>query len=204
MRTIPLSHRSHIVGSTPVGGATIAHESALERDFVTLVRWRDAGAGITSQPVTIGFEIDGETRRYTPDFLVAWSNGASDLVEIKYRADLRMMWRRLRPSFEAARTWARARGARFAIVTEGSIRTPELALAARLLPLRDAPIDAMLAREALALAGELGRPTFAELATAMPAARAAATGVIWRLIARGALVITTDVPPGPLSAVWRP
>ncbi|MCK2124964.1 TnsA endonuclease N-terminal domain-containing protein, partial [Pseudomonas sp. PNPG3] len=87
------------------------HESALERDFVTLSSFRDAGAVLTAQPVTIRFEHEGRRRRYTPDFRVAWSDGAIDIVEIKYRVDLRASWYHLRPAFAAARAWAGAHGA---------------------------------------------------------------------------------------------
>jgi len=107
MRRIPLSHRSHITGfqTLPLSGLT-EHESALERDFVALTTFRDAAARITSQPITLSFREGPTLRRYTPDFLVHWSDGGSELVEVKYRADLREHWRELRPGFIAARLWA--------------------------------------------------------------------------------------------------
>ncbi len=89
MRRIPLSRWSHVTGFQPLPTGAVEHESALERDFVTLTSFLDANAAITSQPVTIRFEHCGECRRYTPDFLVRWSNGRTDIVEIKYRANLR-------------------------------------------------------------------------------------------------------------------
>jgi len=52
MRRIPLSRRSHVTGFRPVDGDAVEHESALERDFVLLVNFLDAGAAITSQPIT--------------------------------------------------------------------------------------------------------------------------------------------------------
>jgi hypothetical protein len=65
-------------------GAT-EHESALERDFVALARFRDAAVAIVSQPITLTFNYGGRARRYTPDFLVRWSDAPAELVEIKYR-----------------------------------------------------------------------------------------------------------------------
>ncbi|WP_429104394.1 Tn7 transposase TnsA N-terminal domain-containing protein [Bradyrhizobium sp. i1.12.3] len=109
----------------------------------------DAGAVITAQPVTIRFEHEGRQRRYTPDFRVIWSDGRTDIVEIKYRADLRARWHRLRPAFAAARGWARSNGTRFRIATERGIRGPHLEAAKRLLPLRSAPVDAVLAEQAM-------------------------------------------------------
>ena len=126
MRRIPLSRRSHITGFRPVDGEAVEHESALERDFVLLVNFLDAGAAITSQPITIEFQDGARLRRYTPDFRVIWSDGRSELVEVKYRVDLRAQWVRLRPGFVAARAMARENGGRFRIATERGIRGPLL------------------------------------------------------------------------------
>jgi len=197
MRRIPLSRRSHIIGfqTSPVSGVT-EHESALERDFVTLSIFCDASARIISQPITVSF-LEGLTpRRYTPDFLVHWSDGRSQLIEVKYRADLREKWRQLRPAFFAARAWAREQQASFRIATERSIRGATLENAKRLLPLRAAPLDRALAdqlRNALAC---LSDPTFGSLAAAVPRERAAVLGTLWRMIARGELRVDLTVPIG--------
>jgi D-amino-acid dehydrogenase len=55
LRRIPLSHRSHIIGFQPLTTGIAEHESALERDFVTVTSFLEPGASITSQPVTISF-----------------------------------------------------------------------------------------------------------------------------------------------------
>jgi hypothetical protein len=55
-RQIPLSHRSHIIGFQPLANGTAAHESTLERDFVTLTSFADPTAIIVSQPITLHFE----------------------------------------------------------------------------------------------------------------------------------------------------
>src|SRR6266851_3530886 len=117
-----------VLSRFPNGGRFAAHsiEPALERDFVTLSSFADAGAVLTAQPVTIHFEHEGRQRRYTPDFRVVWSDGRTDIVEVKYRADLRAGWRRLRPAFAAA-----------------------LEAAKRLLPLRNAPVDVVLVELAI-------------------------------------------------------
>jgi hypothetical protein len=182
LRRIPLSRRSHIVGFQPVSGTRVEHESTLERDFVTLASFRDNGAAITAQPVTIFFVDEGRTRRYTPDFRVDWSTGVSELVEIKYRADLRLNWRNLRPGFEAARIWARERGASFRISTERDIRGLHLDVAKQLLPLRGAPVRDRTAA------------TFGELVAMLPAGRGAAQATVWRLIASGALRVDLSSP----------
>lgn len=193
MRRIPLSHRSHVTGFQSLGTGLTEHESALERDFVTLSSFRNAGAVLTAQPVTIRFEHEGRRRRYTPDFCVAWSDGVIDIVEIKYRVDLRANWYHLQPAFAAARAWAGAQGARFHVVTERGIRGSALDAAKRLLPLRSAPVDAALAERAIATA-RAGAMSFSSLLDALPASREAGLALIWRLIARGALVADLSAP----------
>jgi hypothetical protein len=193
LRRIPLSHRSHVTGFQSLPTGVTEHESALERDFVTLTSFTDAAAVVTAQPVTIRFKDEGRQRRYTPDFRVDWSDGRIDIVEIKYRTDLRAGWRRFRPAFAAARSWASSNGARFKIATERGIRGSRLEAAKRLLPLRSAPVDAVLAERAIAYAR--GNATsFGQLVDALPASREACLAVVWRLIARGALVIDLTMP----------
>jgi len=195
MRRIPLSRRSHIIGfqSSPVSGVT-EHESALERDFVALTSFLDASARILSQPITLSF-LDGATlRRYTPDFLVHWSDGRSQLIEVKYRADLREKWLQWRPAFLAARAWARERQASFRIATERSIRCAALENAKRLLPLRVAPVDRALADQLRNTLACLSDPTFGALAASVPEPRAAVLGTLWRMIARGELRVDLTVP----------
>jgi hypothetical protein len=193
LRRIPLSHRSHIIGSQALVTGVAEHESALERDFVTLASFSDEGAVVKAQPVTIRFEHAGKNRRYTPDFCIDWSAGSVDLVEVKYRADLRMDWSRLRPAFVAARSWAREHGMRFRIATERGIRGPRLEAAKRLLPLRTVPIDMALAELAIARA-QGGGLAFISLVDALPTTREASLAVVWRLIARGALTVDLSAP----------
>jgi hypothetical protein len=186
----------------PMGMAE--HESALERDFITLVSFADRDAKITSQPVTIRFEHCEILRRYTPDFFVEWSDGRSELVEVKYWADLRAGWRRFRPAFAAARSWIRRRGGAFRIATDRRIRGPALDAAKRLLPLRSVALDPALAEAAQAAVRIMGEPTFHELVDAVPGAREEVLGVIWRMIARGMLRIDMTTPILPATRVSLP
>lgn len=200
MRRIPLSHRSHVIGFQVLRTGMAEHESALERDFVTLASFMDASAVVTAQPVTIRFDHEGRQRRYTPDFRVDWSDGHCEIVEIKYRADLRVGWSHFRFAFAAARSWAQSNGARFRIATERGIRGPQLDVAKRLLPLRNAPFDTVLAEQALAHARD-NAVSFGDLVSALPASREAGLAVVWRLIARGALVVDLVAPITPETRV---
>ncbi len=194
-RRIPLSRRSHIIGFQPLATGTAEHESALERDFVTLTSFQFPDATIIAQPVTIAFQDGDQERRYTPDFLIrSGDDRRADLIEVKYRDDLRTQWGRLRPAFHAARRWARSNFASFGIATERQIRGPMLANAKRLLPLRRAPLDPKLAMLALDASARLSNPTFGSVVLAMPVSRREALAIVWRLVARGALRVDVSEP----------
>ncbi|MDR3474366.1 MAG: TnsA endonuclease N-terminal domain-containing protein [Devosia sp.] len=168
-----------------------------------MTTFTDAGAVVTSQPVTLYFDAGDARRRYTPDFLVAWSDGRQTLVEVKYRADLRARWAALRPGFAAARTWAREHGATFRIVTESSVRGPRLVNAKRLIPLRAAPLDPTICQTVLSTARSLTAPTLGRLVEALPLERAQALSAVWRMLAHGLLAADmADVlnPQTPVSA----
>lgn len=204
MRRIPLSRRSHVTGFQIVAANATEQESALERDFVTLATFTDASARIIPQPVTIPFQDSGVARRYTPDFLVHWSTGRSELVEVKYRADLRLHWKRLRPAFVAARAWAKAHEARFRSATDRSIRSPLLLNAKRLLPLRAAHLDPLVSTKICDALATLDDPVLGTLVEAAQVERAAALGTIWRMIARGALRVELATPIGMNARVGLP
>jgi len=194
LRRIPLSRRSHVTGFQPLSTGTAEHESALERDFVTLTSFLDSGVSIISQPVTITFGDGLRSHRYTPDFLVRWSTGRTELIEVKYRADLRTNWTRLRAKFIAARTWAHEHDATFRIATERSIRRPILENAKRLIPLRNAALEPDVAEQLLLAARSINAPTFGDLVAMVPHNRPAALATLWRLLARGTLRVDLFAP----------
>ena len=151
-------------------------------------------ASIISQPVTLTFRDNAKSRRYTPDFLVEHSAAPAELVEVKYRADLRTNWMRLKPGFVVARAWARKHGAAFRIATERSIRGSKLDNARRLLPLRQAPLDPGVAELVLSAMRSEQITTFGDVLAAVPVSRQAGLGALWRLIARGRLRVDLAAP----------
>jgi hypothetical protein len=194
LRRIPLSRRSHIIGFQPLATGTTEHESALERDFVTLTTFLHPDASFTSQPVTLRFSDSPRTRRYTPDFLVRYRSDHAELIEVKYRTDLRAHFAQLRPGFEAARRWAGEHGAIFRIATERGIRGPILDNAKRLLPLRDVPVDLAVAEFVLAKTRASRDATFGEVLAALPVSREVGLATLWRMIARRTLRVDFATP----------
>lgn len=101
----------------------VRFESGLERDFLTLTRFRSDVLDVLEQPITLEYlDSQGRKRRYTPDFKVAYRD-RTVLYEVKYRQQLRAKWPLYREAFAFARSWARASGMQFRIVTERLIRT---------------------------------------------------------------------------------
>jgi hypothetical protein len=195
LRRIPLSRRSHIIGFQPLATGTTEHESALERDFVTLTSFLNPDASIVSQPITLTFRDSAKARRYTPDFLVQHKGGApAELIEVKYRTDLHANWERLKPGFVAARLWAHEHEAVFRIATERSIRRSTLDNAKRLLPLRTAPLDLSVADLALSATRSAHGATFGSVLAALPVSHERGLATLWRLIARGTLRVDLAAP----------
>lgn len=134
VRKIGVQSRS-ITGTMPDGNR---YESALERDFMLLVKFDTAIDVYTPQPITLQYQgSDGCWHRYTPDGLVEWRTDRKThdprplLLEIKYREDFKGKWRE---RIRAARNFAQERGWLFEIFTEQDIRTPFLDNVRFLLP----------------------------------------------------------------------
>ena len=102
-RVIPMNYRN-ITGSvslkqTKQSRTSIAFESSLERDFISLLDASDDVISIEEQPVTIRYTLPNEqrSRTYTPDTLFTHKSGSKVLCEVKYRTDLFEHWTILKP-----------------------------------------------------------------------------------------------------------
>lgn len=170
-------------------GRTVAFESRLERDHLFLL---DADPDVVSfeeQPVTIHFQGQKHPRRYTPDCRVEYRSRPTELVEVKYAADLDAMPADVRAAHAeahvAATTWCAERGWRFVLRTDRDILGPALDRAhalhafARLQPdalVTPAVVEAYVASYPGVTVVELAR-TFAERG---PIARRVALHLVWR------------------------
>ena len=199
VRQIPLSRRSHVTGAQPLaaGMDMIGHESALERDFVLLQRLDPAVLAIEEQPVKISWAAsDGRVRYYTPDYRVVRQDG-TELVEVKYRQDLRANWSQYRDRLIAARDWARLHGMSFRIATERGIRTARLLNAKRLVPRMRDPIDHLLQQDCIELLDRGGPLTFRQVVEALTAQgrpEGDVLAALWPMIARRFVTCDLDVP----------
>jgi hypothetical protein len=198
VRRIPVSRRSHITGCQPFipGVHSVAHESALERDFVTICRFDPDVIGIEEQPVAITWtDANGRHRRYTPDYRVV-KRARTEIVEVKYRDDLWANWANYKPVFAAARDWAERRSMQFCIVTERQIRKPFLANAKRLLPRMQDAVPAEIERHIHGIVLRLQPISLSDLIEAGLAPgrpREVILSALWPLLARKTLVTALDV-----------
>lgn len=204
MRRIPLSRRSHIIGFQPLPTGTVGHESALERDFVVLSSFLDSEAVITSQPITITYQVGAVSRRYTPDYSVAWSDGRGEIVEVKYLRDLRANQELFKDRFAAMKDWACVRGMTFRVATEREIRGSALENAKRLLLLRTAAFDADIAQLVVSAVRQGVAPTLADIMSAVSADRPLVLATVWCLLARGVLYVDRLLPITPSSTIRLP
>lgn len=137
-----ISFRGVVVSRKP--GLEVEFESTLERDFAFLLEYNKHVSEYEAQPLKIVYhDKDGKKRRYTPDFLVKYSEDFEvskglkpTLYEVKYRDDLRENFAQYKPKFRAAIDYCKKVGWEFRIVTERSIRTGRLSNARLLLRYR--------------------------------------------------------------------
>lgn len=110
------------------GARGIRFESSLERDFIALKAYDPAVREIEEQPVRIQFGSGGRPHHYVPDFRVTYvaAGRPTELVEIKYQAELIDREHELKARFDAAKEFAGSRGWQFIVMTEQEIRTPHL------------------------------------------------------------------------------
>lgn len=101
----------------------VEFESSLERDYIHILE-NDKNVRIYyEQPLKIFFPKGV----YIPDFLVEYNDGSKEIVEIKYRDDLRQNFSKYKEKFRGAVEFCSYNGINFRIYTEKEIRTPYLA-----------------------------------------------------------------------------
>ena len=115
---------------------SIAFESTLERDLLTLLEFNDSVDDIIEQPITIEYiNSNGRAVTYTPDFLVYFNEFNTSLlklerkpllIEVKPRDRIIKDWKKLKPKFQIATRYAKENDMKFMIYDEGRIRTQYL------------------------------------------------------------------------------
>ena len=115
---------------------SIAFESTLERDLLTLLEFNDSVDDVIEQPLTIEYvNHNGRAVTYTPDFLVDFKEADASLlqrprkpllIEVKPREKIQKHFEELKPRFKVAMKYAHENDMIFKIYDESRIRTPYL------------------------------------------------------------------------------
>ncbi len=124
---MPVRKVSHRGGKNVIGKfpslkmqRMVSFESTLELDYLHLLEYEQEVNWFEEQPLTIGYEYEGESHHYTPDFhLVRLSQDW--LIECKPNkfVDTEENQRK----FSAAGTWCEGRGWFFKVVTDEELRS---------------------------------------------------------------------------------
>ena len=112
---------------------SIAFESLLEKDLLTLLEYNQKVLDVIEQPVTLEYiNSNGREASYTPDFLVYFKTNNNQrtlslydkplLIEVKPHDVLRKKFNELRPKFKIAMKYAMENGFTFKIYDEKKIR----------------------------------------------------------------------------------
>ena len=202
IRKIPIGNRA-VTGLHARSGAR--YESSLERDFFEMMVADPTVAKVEEQPVRISYTTEeGHRRRYTPDALVTFRpdivTGAVAiplLCEVKYRDEYRRKFSQLKERFKVARSYARAQGWRFRVVTDREIRTGRFANQRFLSGFSNRTPNAEQAQILLAELHAMGNATPALLLAARspdPWAQAELLPMLWWLIAHGKILVDLSQP----------
>lgn len=192
VREIRGNYRSN-TGFVPygIGKKPIEFESTLERDFVEQALFDPLIGSIHQQPLRISYTDEvGQTRTYTPDFLVKYrSDGKArtGVIEIKLEADLEKDKMRLERSFEPMRDKCTEKGWDFFVLTERTIRSQYQKNVQAILPFRhrrSAQRDVNSVHGCVNRKGPITIGKVLEQCAEDAAHRAEIQAVIWSLISR--------------------
>lgn len=205
VRRIGANPRSITGAVTGADGNFIDFESLLERDYLVLTRFRYPTARIEEQPVKIPYVMDsGRKSHYTPDFLVDYEQGPSELVEVKPAEVLVEEKEAFRARFAAAAEYAAEKGWDFVIKSEIDIKLPVLTNAHFLIHYRTLkPKPELCAR--LMCGAESGPIPVGDLIASTirePSEKFSAIPQVWRLLATGMFAADLNVPLNQGSLVW--
>lgn len=200
-RALGTSRRA-LTGRVALGGsASAGFESSLERDWIEQLDFLPEVVALQVQPFTLKYDLDGRSRKYTPDVAAVWAPGDGSqetvIYEVKPAADLRAEWAIFRPRFAAATRYCRQQGWRFKVVNEKHIRGPRLAAIRFLRRYMRLPADRDIQQELVTSLRTIGPTTVGALLTATywsPDNRAVALPYLWKLIAEHVVEAPLDRP----------
>lgn len=189
-------------------------ESLLEKDYLLALQFDPSVEYFEVQPVHV--PVPGHAKPYTPDVLVRYKPGPRGgqfrpaLVEVKPRELLARKVKEFAPKFKAAKSFARAQGWTFRILTEIDIRNQRLENIKFLREFRRRPIEREKMQAVLDhLQALSGCTTSATLVKSLEPSGdlesvAAWYPVVWRLVYDKKIEIDLDAPMAESVPLWIP
>jgi len=194
---------------------SIAFESTLERDLLTLLEFNDSVSDVVEQPVTIEYTNEnGRDTTYTPDFLVHFNEPATQtmsisrkplLIEVKPKDRLTKDWEKLRKKFKVAVKYAQANDMIFKIYDESRIRTPYLKNILFLKKYKRLTYNKEETLTILSFVQNKGISIIEEILEYFyikEEDKAIALGLIWHLVSTKQLLCQLDSPLSISTTVW--
>ncbi|HEX6957224.1 MAG TPA: Tn7 transposase TnsA N-terminal domain-containing protein [Ferrovibrio sp.] len=203
VRKVVTKRRKRATGlvSSVKNNGSIPWESQIERDKIYLLETAADVEAYEAQPEEFHYQLDGEMRRYYPDFRVTYWDGRREIVEVKCQADADD--EENRRAFEAIRKAYAEKNIEFRVVTDTEIRKqPRLDNAIELLKFRDYQPNSRLASKVRHLFALQPPKTLQELADTLQFASWGEPKLLG-MAARGHFGIELDaIPLCPKSPVF--
>jgi len=194
---------------------SIAFESTLERDLLTLLEFNDSVDDVIEQPMTIEYTNDnGKDVTYTPDFLVFFNESDAEilrsqrkplLIEVKPRDRLIKDWDKLKKKFQIGIKYAHANDMIFKVYDESRIRNTYLDNVLFLKRYKRLAYSEDTAMEILSLVhanGSLSIEHILEHISATQEQKGIALGQVWHMVARKQLLCLMNMHLGIKTIVW--
>ena len=194
---------------------SIAFESTLERDLLTLLEFNDSVSDVVEQPVTIEYvNANGRSVTYTPDFLVYFNEPNAELleiqrkpllIEVKPRNKLIKNWSELKKKFKIGIKYAHENDMIFKVYDESRIRITYLDNILFLKRYKRHKYDKENENNILSLiysSGSLPIEYVLEHLFVTKEQKGLALGQIWNLISNKKLLCTLNLPLNIKTFVW--
>lgn len=194
---------------------SIAFESSLERDLLTVLEFNESVSDVIEQPLTIEYvNKNGKKVNYTPDFLVHFRQPKSSLmntvykpllIEVKPRDKIRKYFKDFRERFKVAIKYAYQNDMLFRIYDEGKIRGQyfeNISFLKRYKNLKYSPDEEERILQYLSMVGHTKVNHLLEYLYVTDSQKGIALGQIWNLLANKKIVCFFEEPLTQSSIIW--
>lgn len=196
---------------------SIAFESLLEKDLLTLLEYNQTVLDVIEQPVTLEYINDnGREASYTPDFLVYFKTSNRSrtfssydrplLIEVKPHDVLLKKFNELRPKFKMAMKYAIENGFTFKIYDEKRIRGVYFRNISFVERYKTLQYDSHEEKHILSHLNKLGQTSIDQLLAYLYASKTQqgiAIGQIWNMLANHKIACDMYIPLTQNTTIWK-